>query len=314
MALSQKIAHSEEVILSWHLYNNRNTAIYVSGGIDSSMLEHLVRKAIMKKFGDEVPCFFMDTGTEFPEVRKLAESYPNVTVLKPTMKGQRIRFKDIISGTGYFKGKKQYGYPFWSKKVSMAISRYRNTTDPIQKELRLHGGINPTSGIDQQRTVPKMFHRLAIEGTFPISNVCCNFLKKNPAHEVYRRTKLAPFIGMKSCDSNERLLTLKRTGCNAYTAEYPSSNPLNHWSNEDVRLYVEQNNIEICNLYNEGYEGTGCGGCTLGMAYDRYRFLRLKTSHPKMYKHYIYQLNYEGFFMEINSLVKRKDKEPFILY
>lgn len=77
-----------------------------SGGKDSTVLRHLIHK-----IAPEVVSVFVDTGLEYPEVRRFAKSFDNVTVLRPKM-----RFDEVI---------KKYGYPLISKEVSECVSQAR---------------------------------------------------------------------------------------------------------------------------------------------------------------------------------------------
>lgn len=77
-----------------------------SGGKDSTVLLHLVRE-----IAPEVAAVFVDTGLEYPEVKRFAKSFDNVTVLRPKM-----RFDEVI---------KKYGYPLISKEVSECVSQAR---------------------------------------------------------------------------------------------------------------------------------------------------------------------------------------------
>ena len=40
-------------------------------------------------------------------------------------------------------------------------------------------------------------------------------------------------------------------------------NPLINWSDKDIYTYIRQNNIELCELYNQGYTRVGCIGCPM---------------------------------------------------
>ena len=88
--------------------------ISFSGGKDSTVLLNIVRKLF-----PEIPAVFVDTGLEYPEIRDFVKSINNVVWLRPKM-----NFKSVI---------KKYGFPIISKEQSCAISRYKNTKDPVQK-------------------------------------------------------------------------------------------------------------------------------------------------------------------------------------
>lgn len=86
-------------IREWFDYYNGNVYCAFSGGIDSTVLVHIVRSIY-----PNVPLVFCDTGMEYPEIRDFVKTFDNVVWLKPKM-----NFKQVID---------KYGYPVISKKVS----------------------------------------------------------------------------------------------------------------------------------------------------------------------------------------------------
>ena len=84
------------------------TYISFSGGKDSTVLMDLVRRVF-----PDTPAVFIDTGLEYPEVRKFAMAQPNVTVVKP-----ELTFRQVIE---------KYGYPLVSKEVAQKIWDARRT-------------------------------------------------------------------------------------------------------------------------------------------------------------------------------------------
>lgn len=78
-----------------NVYGENGCFVSYSGGKDSTVLIHLVRRIC-----PDIPAVYVDTGLEYPEVRRMAIANANV-VLKPKMK-----FSDVIS---------KYGYPVVSR-------------------------------------------------------------------------------------------------------------------------------------------------------------------------------------------------------
>jgi len=158
LPLEEKIKLTNERIKEWYDAWGGEVYISFSGGKDSTVLLNLVRKIY-----PNVPAVFVNTGLEYPEILSFVHSIDNVTILRPKMK-----FKDVLD---------KYGYPVLSRKISMGISRYRNTKSDIQKQLRLHGGINPTSKKKQHKTIPIKYHHM-IDAPFKISEQCCVIMKE----------------------------------------------------------------------------------------------------------------------------------------
>ncbi len=141
LPLDLKEGYTAKRIRNWYEHWSGEVYVAFSGGKDSTVLLDQVRKLY-----PDVPAVFVDTGLEYPEVRDFVKTIENVVWLKPSMS-----FKQVID---------KYGYPVISKQVSMGLSRYANTSSEEQKSLRLFGGINPTSGKKQQRSVPLKWHFL----------------------------------------------------------------------------------------------------------------------------------------------------------
>ena len=132
-----KIRLSEARIREW--YDNWDGQVYLSysGGIDSTVLLHMIRKVI----GDHVPAVFSNTGMEFPEIVRFARkaSGEYVEIAPRDKDGKRILYRDVIM---------KYGYPLVSKETAMKIrklrhgnlsDRYRNyLLNGDERSARLH--------------------------------------------------------------------------------------------------------------------------------------------------------------------------------
>ena len=83
-------------------YGENNVCVSFSGGKDSTVLLHLVRKLY-----PNVRAVFSDTGLEYPEIREFVKSIPNVDWVKP-----KQTFREITI---------EHGYPLFSKEVAATI-------------------------------------------------------------------------------------------------------------------------------------------------------------------------------------------------
>jgi len=263
LPLEAKIIMTKARIQQWIEHWDSDVYVAFSGGLDSTVLLDIVWS-----IDPTIPAVFSNTGLEFPEIKTFVKSFGDkVTWIKPKMS-----FRDVID---------KYGYPILSKKVSMGISRYRNTKSEEQKSLRLHGGINPTSGRDQQRTIPKKYHYL-VDAPFKISDRCCDILKKNPFKLYEKETGNKPIIGTMASDSDLRRVKYFQQGCNSFNSN--QSAPLSFWLKSDILEYVEIKDLQISEIYSKGYDRTGCIFCMFGCHMEKEsRFLRLKTTNPKQY-------------------------------
>ena len=165
----------------------------------------------------------------------------------------------------------------------MGVTRYRNTTSQEQKQLRLFGGTNPTSGKKQQATIPKKYHSL-IDAPFKISDYCCQVMKKQPFKRYQTKTGRVPYIGTMAVDSDLRRMEYLKDGCNKYYG-IVQSKPLSIWTKNDVVDYLTGK--EYCSIYDGGYDSTGCMFCMFGIVQESSkglnRFQKMKLSHPKHY-------------------------------
>lgn len=263
--LELKVEMTKLRIREWYRHYYGKVYIALSGGIDSTVLTDIVREEHRN-----VPAMFVDTGLEFPEIRSFVKTFNNVFWTKP-----KRSFREVIETVGY---------PVVSKMVSMAINRYRNTSDPKQKELRKWGGINPTSGKKQTTgVIPQKYHYL-IDAPFKISEACCDFLKKRPYKRFDRESGLCPYIGMMAEDSNLRRTQYYKRGCNQYS-KYPKSNPLSFWTRDDIWEYIKTRDLKYSEIYDMGYDRTGCIFCLFGLQRENKpnRFDLLKETHRRQY-------------------------------
>ena len=84
--LWKKIQVTQTRIMEWYLQYNGNVSVSISGGKDSAVLLDLARRCF-----PDIEAVYVNTGLEFPEVRKIAVEMPNVTVLQPKM-----RFAEVV--------------------------------------------------------------------------------------------------------------------------------------------------------------------------------------------------------------------------
>lgn len=275
LSFPEKLHYSVERIKEWYDAFDGHVCVSFSGGKDSTVLLDIVRT-----YYPHVPAVFYDTGIEFPEIRQFVKRFDNVIWIKPKMS-----FKQVVE---------RWGYPVVSKEVSTAISRYRNTKREDQKHYRLYGRVDSETGKKlTMGVIPKKWQYL-IDAPFKISPHCCSVFKKEPAKRFYRTWGLAPFTGVMASDSNGRRVAYhRRGGCNAFDLQYPISQPLSIWREEDVWRYLRDFRVSYCLIYDMGYNRTGCVSCLFGFARDPDRFETLKRTHPKLHSYVMNHLDYK---------------------
>lgn len=306
LPLWRKIQITQTRILEW--YHHYDGAVYVSlsGGKDSTVLLDLARRAF-----PDIKAMFVNTGLEYPEIRKFALSFDNVDETHPVWgraakkHGKKpkdvITFKDVVTN---------YGYPIISKTVSNAIGESRRTPNG-SRWVRLHGGYKRKDGrksmYDHSRYLPLYYLPVRI------SDTCCKVSKKGPAHEYQHSTGLHPIVATMTDESLIRRQAWITTGCNAFSSKEPISKPMSFWTEQDVLHYISDYGVKICSVYGEvvtedcdgfeystilnpqaplhctGCQRTGCIFCAYGCHLEKgeTRFQRLKRTHPKLYTHCI---------------------------
>lgn len=270
-----------------------------SGGKDSTVLKHLIEVEYAKRgnrFGTEIQCVYVDTGLEYPEVRKFATSQKNVEVIRPKM-----NFLEVLQ---------TYGYPLISKEVSQSIYESRKKPDGAMSKRMKGEYINPKTGkvqFNRKKYLPLM--NLPIK----ISNKCCNVMKKYPTKEYESQNKLNKIVATLAEESTLRVNSWLKNGCTAFDKKtgHGRCNPLSTWLEQDVLHYIKREDIDIASVYGDivyfdedgnemlenpldfnvplkctGCDRTGCMFCAYGAHLEKgtTRFQRLKITHPKQYE------------------------------
>lgn len=259
LPLEGKVILAQQRIREWYEHWNGQVYVSFSGGKDSTVLLHLVRDLY-----PDVPAVFVDTGLEFPEIRKFAMSQENVTVIRPEM-----RFDEVI---------KTHGYPVPSKEQAAFINEYRTTRSEKLKDIRLNGN-KWGRGKISKRWFP------LTQASFNVSDKCCDVMKKKPVMKYEKETGRHPFIGTMTNESAQRESNWLMYGCNAFNKKRPTSQPLSIWLEGDIWEYIRTRNVEYSPMYDMGYTRTGCMFCMFGCHLEKApnRFQRMKETHPRQY-------------------------------
>jgi 3'-phosphoadenosine 5'-phosphosulfate sulfotransferase (PAPS reductase)/FAD synthetase len=260
--LERKAAWALRQIRVWYDYWGGNVYVSFSGGKDSTVLLYLVRSLY-----PDVVAVFCNTGLEFPEIVAFVRGTENVTWIRPTMLYPRVI--------------EEHGWPVVSKDQACAISRYRSTSDPVQKHRRLHGWPNGMKGMISKK------YRYLINAPFKISDACCNVMKKRPFLRYVKETGRHPYVGIMAQDSKRRRDRYQEHGCNVFESSDPKSMPLSIWTEADVWDYIRSRGVPYSSIYDMGYERTGCVFCMFGVHMEKppNRFQRMKLTHPRLWAH-----------------------------
>lgn len=269
LSLKEKVKQTKMRIVEWYSYFDGKIYISFSGGKDSTVLLHIARQLY-----PDVEAVFIDTGLEFPEIKDFVRTVENVTWIKP-----KIPFNQVL---------KKYGWPIVSKEQAKYIKEVQKGTTEYTRNKRLYGKNGSRTGM-----ISKKWQYL-IDAPFKISEVCCDVMKKRPAHQFKRQSGKVPVIGTMANDSSLRKQSFLRYGCNSFNDKNHQSRPLMFWSEKDIWEYIKNYKINYCNIYDLGYERTGCVFCLFGHHMDikrgKNRIELLKITHPKLYEYCINKL------------------------
>lgn len=93
-----------------------------------------------------------------------------------------------------------------------------------------------------------------LDAPFEISADCCRVMKKTPAHKYAKETGRKPMTAQMASESRLRTEQWLLNGCNAFEIKEPISNPMSFWTEQDVLLYIKENNLPICSVYGDVVE------------------------------------------------------------
>lgn len=299
LPLGAKVNMTQRRILEWvREFGENGVYVSFSGGKDSTVLLHLVRQMF-----PNIDAVFVDTGLEYPEIKKFVKQHENVTILRPKM-----GFKDVIC---------KYGYPVISKEASQRVYNARlciksNGETYIEHYYQVTGKY-PNQRIEQlyagrfgKRYDFSKWEPL-VRADFAVSDKCCMVMKKKPIKQNMKGK--AGITAQMAAESQLRQHQWILHGCNGFDMKRPTSNPMSFWTEQDVLQYIKENDIEICSVYGDiipeggqmvfdgmpcklcttGCDRTGCVFCGYGAHLEKGegRFQRLKRTHPKLYDYCI---------------------------
>lgn len=280
LPLEIKIQKSLLRIREWYDHFEGEVYVSFSGGKDSTVLLELVRSIY-----PEVVGVFVDTGLEYPEIKEFVKTYNNVITIKPKMS-----FKQVLD---------KYGFPVISKEQSQYIDQWRKAKSPKTKDTRWNGNKWGMGKISEK------WKPLALSN-IPISEQCCDIMKKKPFKLYEKETELHPLIGTMAVESLHRNKNWVKYGCNAFELDRPTSRPLSFWTEQDVLNYLIINNLDIAKVYGEIVQiphskklylskasRTGCMFCMFGCHLEKEpnRFQQMYHTHPKIWDYCINKLD-----------------------
>ena len=232
-----------------------------SGGRDSHFLLWFIRNYLKE---DRIVPVFENTGMEIPEIRDRALANAQV-VLKPVLKHAEI--------------KEKYGIPLNTKASDEWVYRYQTrreagVSDEDMPQWIKYYAMRQVDAIEHGRETGKLSYTAVnkktceamIAGTLhKVSNKCCEFLKKKPAHIYEKENGKLGITGIMGSESWKRKTTF--TSCFNKKGQF---SPL--WDlTDELRDEIEQYcGIDVPKVYDH-VKQTGCAGCPYGQ-HGKYKF------------------------------------------
>ena len=303
-----------------------------SGGKDSAVLLYLMGGMWSISNYKNIPLqvMFANTTNEFSCMHKYVEFYCKYIEQKFTIK---IKLTVVKSKENYFDIIDKVGIPFVSKKVARMVrdcKRILNTLgltyDDIKDILPQHYteqyynemlesaeklrklGVSHTVILyltkitSDNKTCAQRFlsvqYRPLIDAPFDLSEECCKHLKKDPIKHASKEIgNLLLVVGEMACESRDRMIAYRQTGCNLFDGDKPKSKPLGPVTEQTILHLIYDEKIPCSPVYGEcvydketntykftGEQRTGCKMCGFGLKFDPDRFIRLQKYEPNIVK------------------------------
>lgn len=297
LPLEAKIIMTQQRIRQWYDYWDGEVCLSFSGGKDSTVLRDIISKTSGVY---DVPSVFVDTGLEYPEVRKFATERADV-VIRPEM-----RFDEVI---------KTYGYPVIGKEVATCIYYAKKGSHWALMNLQ---GLNNDGNPDKWKERYKKWAFL-VDAPFEVSSRCCEIMKKSPIKKYQTATGRKPFVATLAEESQLRRSNWYKVGCNSFDGKKARSAPMSFWTEQDVLQYIKENDLPIASVYGDvvpedgqmvmdingiespkltttGCDRTGCMFCMFGchLEGEPNRFQRMKETHPRQYDYCMRPIEEKG--------------------
>ena len=230
-------------------YGEDNFYLSYSGGKDSTVVHHLLDIAIPN---NNIPRVFCNTGIEYNDVFKFVEQLSKIdkriVIIQP---------KNNVKAT-----LNKVGYPFKSKVHSTKIGLYQRGSR--SKSVMIYKNRQNIS--DKYNCPVNLLYQYDDDFNLNISELCCMELKKKPFKEYQKQNnKPITITGMMKEEGGQR----ENINCIVTRdGKVVKFHPLAKVSREWEEWFIEEYDIDLCELYYEPYnfKRTGCKGCPFALS------------------------------------------------
>lgn len=310
----------DNLIRAWSKINSpkyKKIVCSISGGSDSDIMLDIVWRCDKDNKVDYV---WFDTGLEYQATKehlKYLENKYNIDIIPYKA------IKPIPLSC------KKYGQPFLSKQASEYIGRlqkhnFKWEDKPFEElyeeypkcKAALLWWCNKRESNSFNICRNKWLKEFLIENppTFPISNVCCKYAKKDVSHKLINEFQYdLNIIGVRKAEGGVRATSYK-TCFDENGDGYDNYRPLFWYKNSDKEHYKTAYCIEYSKCYTEyGLKRTGCAGCPFGRDFEE-ELKVIEKYEPKLFKavnnifadSYEYTRKYREFYKKKNDELKSK--------
>lgn len=306
---------TDGLVKAWSVINNpqySSILCSVSGGSDSDIMLDIIWRCDRDK---KVTYVWYNTGLEYQATKdhlhELEKQYGiSIMIQRPE--------KPVTTAC------KQCGQPFLSKKVSDFMWRLQKHAfqwedEPYETLIKKYPNCQSALGwwcdCKQSKRLGISYNRflkefiMANPPSFRISNRCCDYVKKDPAHKVIRSGGYRMnILGIRRGEGGMRSFL---NGCFQHSAEVDVYRPLFWYTNAEKEQYEEVFQIQHSACYTEyGLTRTGCAGCPYGKNFEQ-ELAVLEKHEPKLYAaatsifkdSYEYTRKYRAFQKQMNGRV-----------
>lgn len=231
------------------IYGEKNFYIAFSGGKDSTVLSALIDMAIPD---NEIPRVYVNTGIDLNMIRdfvfEMGKSDSRVNIITPSKSVKKMLETE--------------GYPFKSKIHSHVIDLFQSKSS--NKMIDGYRGNRPEQW--HCNTCPKILeYQFSDDFKLKVSDKCCLRMKEEPLIDYANNNKKSiAIIGTMRVEGGRRT----KINCLQFKGKKLSKfQPLAPMTKEWEEWFINEYNVQICDIYKPPYNftRTGCKGCPFAL-------------------------------------------------
>jgi len=244
-------------------------AVFVDTGLEYPEIRNFVKtfdnveilrpkltfKQVIEKYG--YPFFSKETSEAIYEARKYftnaeyeVEPLTDRQTDRQTVEGYWAA-ADFLGVPRRKKNKDSEDYQKLKKGIIPNKYKYGKPVRILQLEGKLPHTEHGVTTDEYSKRYDKSRYLFMLEAPFQVNNACCKVMKKAPVKEYAKRTHRHPMTAQMASESRLRQSSWIKNGCNSFDSKNPISNPMAFWTEQDILLYIKQNNIPICSVYGD---------------------------------------------------------------